>query len=53
MLRVGGKRQYSLILEWRDRDLSDRFSAAVIELVRPNIRTHWGMVTIERATVPS
>jgi hypothetical protein len=31
---VGGKRQYSAILEWRDRDLSDRFSQALVALVR-------------------
>jgi hypothetical protein len=29
-----GKPAYSAILEWHDRDLQDRFSAAVVELVR-------------------
>jgi hypothetical protein len=33
-VEVSGKKQYSPILEWRDRDLSDRFSTAIIELVR-------------------
>jgi hypothetical protein len=31
---VDGKRQYAAILEWRDRDLSTRFSDAVVGLVR-------------------
>jgi hypothetical protein len=31
---ANGKPAYSPILEWRDRDLSDRFSAAVIELIK-------------------
>ena len=31
---ANGKPQYAPILAWRDRELSDRFSAAVIELVR-------------------
>jgi hypothetical protein len=31
---VNGKPAYAPILEWRDRDLSDRFSAAVIDLIR-------------------
>jgi hypothetical protein len=30
----GGHRQYAAVLGWRDRDLSDRFSVAVVELVR-------------------
>ena len=29
-----GHKQYSALLGWRDRDLSNRFSAAVVELVR-------------------
>jgi hypothetical protein len=29
-----GKAQYATILRWRTRDLADRFSAAVVELVR-------------------
>jgi hypothetical protein len=29
-----GHRQYAAVLGWRDRDLADRFSAALIELVR-------------------
>jgi hypothetical protein len=29
-----GHRQYSALLGWRDRNLADRFSAALIELVR-------------------
>lgn len=29
-----GKAQYASVLEWRSRDLSDRFSAAVVALVR-------------------
>jgi hypothetical protein len=33
-VEVNGKRQYAPILEWRDRDLADRFSAAVVDLVR-------------------
>jgi hypothetical protein len=31
---VGGKKQFSLVLKWRNRDLSDRFSERVVELVR-------------------
>jgi hypothetical protein len=31
---VNGKRAFEPVLEWRDRGLSDRFSAAVIDLVR-------------------
>jgi hypothetical protein len=31
---VNGKAAYSPILEWKDRDLSDRFSQAVVALVR-------------------
>jgi hypothetical protein len=31
---VNGKPAYAPILEWRDRDLSDRFSAAVVDLIR-------------------
>lgn len=31
---IDGKRQYDAILKWRDRDLADRWSAAVVELVR-------------------
>jgi hypothetical protein len=30
----GGKVQYAAVISWRDRDLSDRFSAAVVDLVR-------------------
>jgi hypothetical protein len=33
-VETDGKRQYAPILEWRDRDLADRFSAAVVNLVR-------------------
>jgi hypothetical protein len=29
-----GKKQYAALLGWRDRDLADRFSAAVVEAVR-------------------
>ena len=29
-----GHKQYAALLGWRDRDLADRFSAAVVELVR-------------------
>ena len=29
-----GKAQYAALLGWRDRDLSDRFSVAVVTLVR-------------------
>jgi hypothetical protein len=32
--RPDGRPQFAAILEWRDRQLSDRFSAAVVELVR-------------------
>ena len=31
---VNGKLAYTAILEWKDRDLSDRFSQAVVALVR-------------------
>jgi hypothetical protein len=31
---AGGKKQYAAILKWRDRAHSDRFSDAVVELVR-------------------
>ncbi|MGC2522848.1 MAG: hypothetical protein WA417_09460 [Stellaceae bacterium] len=31
---VGGKRQYAPIARWRDRDLADHFSEAVVGLVR-------------------
>jgi hypothetical protein len=31
---VNGKAAYVLIFEWKDRDLSDRFSQAVVALVR-------------------
>lgn len=31
---IDGKNQYKRILEWRDRDLGDRFSAALVELVK-------------------
>jgi hypothetical protein len=31
---VNGKPAYAAILEWRTRDLADRFAAAVVELVR-------------------
>lgn len=30
----GGHKQYAALLGWRDRDLADRFSAAVIALIR-------------------
>jgi hypothetical protein len=30
---VEGKRQYCPLIEWKDRDLSDRFSATVVALV--------------------
>ncbi len=33
-VNVGGKSQYAAILKWRDRELADRWSAAVVELVR-------------------
>ena len=33
-VEVSGKKQYAAILKWRDRDLSDRFSERVVELVR-------------------
>jgi hypothetical protein len=29
-----GHKQYAAVLGWRDRDLADRFSAALVELVR-------------------
>ena len=32
-VEVSGKRQYAALLEWRDRDLADGFSAAVVALV--------------------
>lgn len=31
---VNGKAQYRRVIEWRDRDLSDRFSAAAIAVIR-------------------
>jgi hypothetical protein len=31
---VDGKKQYHPLIEWKDRDRSDRFSASVVELVR-------------------
>jgi hypothetical protein len=31
---INNKRQYVSVLEWRDRDLGNRFSDAVIDLVR-------------------
>jgi hypothetical protein len=31
---IDGKQKYSAFLSWRDRDLSDRFSARVVELLR-------------------
>jgi hypothetical protein len=31
---ASGKRAFEPVLEWRDRSLSDRFSAALVELVR-------------------
>ena len=33
-VKPDGKPQYSAILEWKSRDLADRFSQAVVELVR-------------------
>ena len=33
-VKPDGKPQYVSILKWRDRDLADRWSAAVVELVR-------------------
>jgi hypothetical protein len=33
-VEVSGKKQYALVLRWRTRDLSDRFSATVVALVR-------------------
>ena len=33
---ANGKPAYAPILEWRTRDLAERFSAAVVELVRAN-----------------
>jgi len=33
-VETNGKRQYAPVVAWRDRDLSNRFSQAVIELVR-------------------
>jgi hypothetical protein len=38
-VKPDGKPQYSAILEWKSRDLADRFSEAVVELVR---QTHPG-----------
>jgi hypothetical protein len=29
-----GKPQYAVVLKWRSRDIADRFSDAVVELVR-------------------
>lgn len=40
--RPGGKAQFAAVLEWRNRQLADRFSAAVVELIRaahPNALT--------------
>jgi hypothetical protein len=31
---INGKPAYTAMLEWRDRDLADRFSQAVVELVK-------------------
>lgn len=33
VVQKDGKAQYASIMEWNSRDLSDRFSAAVVELV--------------------
>jgi hypothetical protein len=33
-VKVDGKRQYTAIMEWRDRGLADRFSEALVGLVR-------------------
>jgi hypothetical protein len=33
-VEVSGKKQYAPVLEWASRDVSDRFSARVVELVR-------------------
>lgn len=33
-IQLGGKGQYTPIIEWRDRGLADRFSEAVVGLVR-------------------
>ena len=33
-VKPDGKPQYAAVLKWRDRDLNDRFSTAVVELVR-------------------
>jgi hypothetical protein len=30
----GGKKKYASILQWKDRDTADRWSAVVVELVR-------------------
>jgi hypothetical protein len=38
-VKPDGKPQYSAVLEWKSRDLADRFSEAVVELVR---QTHPG-----------
>jgi hypothetical protein len=38
-VKPDGKPQYSAILEWKSRGLADRFSEAVVELVR---QTHPG-----------
>jgi hypothetical protein len=32
-VKPDGKPQYSAILEWKSRDLADRFSETVVELV--------------------
>jgi len=43
----GGKAQYASILSWRDRDLADRWSAAVVALVRaayPDALETWAML---------
>lgn len=31
---INGKPAYTAILSWRDRDLADRFSQAVVDLIR-------------------
>jgi hypothetical protein len=33
-VKPDGKPQYIPVLKWRDRDLTDRFSAAVVDLIR-------------------
>jgi hypothetical protein len=32
-VEVGGKKQFSRILEWKSRELADRFGNAIVELV--------------------